>query len=475
MPNFSSGCSVFKGCSMSELQSTQLPISLVRPPGYKRKAGNANAVPAQRNATGRPVRVRRIRPLYAPLSLLKRSGLGPLPRCNQILSGIRSYKGQGSKTHACISNDIPYLINAFWRPNAGGSHPIQKGPYHACFSGNLAAFCIERFSPVGGIVHDPCGGRGTTAIQSALMGRIAYSTDINPLSLMMTRPRLRAITTDDIRAKLKTLDLQLKPIEHEDMLVFFHPQTLQQLEAMRRALAQFAPVDDAHPDPIWDWIRMAILFRLTGHTSAYLSRETVQPNAPTPTIAAQRRRNERSGLTAPERDLDEIIIARSKGFLRHGCVPNTHGHKLAVGAAWDTPWIADGTVDLTLTSPPFADVVDYAKDNWVRAWFAGVSLEDVGFSHHKSLTDWTNMVRRILIEQIRVVKPGGYIAIEVGEIRGGQVELERFVWDAAEGLPCKRICVVVNQQAFTKSAHTLGVTNGENGTNSNRIVILQRS
>jgi hypothetical protein len=33
----------------------------------------------------------------------------------------------------------------------------------------------------------------------------------------------------------------------------------------------------------------------------------------------------------------------------------------------------------------------------------------------------------------------------------------------------------MNQQDFTKSAHTAGITNGKRGTNSNRIVVLQRT
>ena len=65
-------------------------------------------------------------------------------------------------------------------------------------------------------------------------------------------------------------------------------------------------------------------------------------------------------------------------------------------------------------------------------------------------------------------------AFEVGEVRNGNVLLERLAWDAAEGLPFARLFVMVNQQEFTKTANCWGVRNNAKGTNTNRIVVLRR-
>ena len=450
-------------------------LTLDRPPGYKRR----HLTPIQHTTidVGTTSSIRRITPLPSVVAIQRCAfprAVAAIPDVDNVMRDIRAYDGQGRATEERVVDGVRYYINAFWPPNGGGSHALQKGPYHACFSGNLAAFVIGRFSSIGATVHDPHLGRGTTAIQSALMGRVAFGSDINPVSLMMARPRLAPIALDDITARLDALDLAPGRVENEDLLAFFHPSTLQELEAMRRILATNAQLEGDNPDRVLDWIRMAILFRITGHTPAYLSRQTVPPNQPTPTLSEQRRRNQRTGLPAPERDLRKIVLSRSRDFLRDGCVPDTQGHRLTVGPAWDTPWIANASVDLVLTSPPFADVVDYKRDNWLRAWFARVDLGDVAFSNHRSLPDWSAMIRRTLKEQMRIVRPGGYIAMEVGEIHKGTVHLERLVWSAAKGLPCHRIGVIMNQQDFTKSAHTAGITNGKRGTNSNRIVVLQR-
>jgi hypothetical protein len=79
-----------------------------------------------------------------------------------------------------------------------------------------------------------------------------------------------------------------------------------------------------------------------------------------------------------------------------------------------------------------------------------------------------------LEELARVTRPGGTVAFEVGEVRGGKILLERHVINAIAGLPFSVLGVMVNQQSFTKTANCWGVGNNSAGTNSNRIVLARR-
>lgn len=83
------------------------------------------------------------------------------------------------------------------------------------------------------------------------------------------------------------------------------------------------------------------------------------------------------------------------------------------------------------------------------------------------------MVNRVLKEQARILRPGGYVAFEVGEVRNGKVLLEKLVWRAAGGFRSNAFKVVVNDQEFTKTANCWGVSSNKGGTNSNRIVVLK--
>jgi hypothetical protein len=218
---------------------------------------------------------------------------------------------------------------------------------------------------------------------------------------------------------------------------------------------------------------MVALNRLTGHSPGFFSVYTMPPNQAV-SAQSQRKINERRRQTPPDRDVAKLILKKSASLLRHG-PPQPHPPALlTTGSADATPAIGTASVQLVVTSPPFLDVVQYADDNWLRCWFAGINLADGAISHHRTEAGWQQMIRDTLGELARIVRPGGHVAFEVGEVRGGKLLLERLVWDAAVGLPFDRLFVMINQQEFTKTANCWGVRNNFSGTNTNRIVVLRR-
>jgi hypothetical protein len=310
-------------------------------------------------------------------------------------------------------------------------------------------------------------GRGTTPVQAALMGRAAFGNDINPLSTLLTRPRLAPIDLAEVAAALRSVDWDSGAIERDDLLAFYHPDTLRHIEALRRWLTE------REGDRVAAWIGMVALNRLSGHSPGFLSGRSMPPNQAV-SVKAQLRINEKLGVSPPPRDVPAVLLRKTASLLRDGCAPTRVACGLSTGPAWDLPAIGDATIDLVVTSPPFLDVVRYAADNWLRCWFAGIDPDRVAIDMHRSEASWSAMVRRVLVELARVVRSGGHVAFEVGEVRGGSVLLERLVWTAAEGQGFQRLGVMVNDQDFTKTANCWGVTNGAKGTNSNRIVLLRR-
>ena len=128
-----------------------------------------------------------------------------------------------------------------------------------------------------------------------------------------------------------------------------------------------------------------------------------------------------------------------------------------------------------MTSPPFLDVVDYKTDNWLRGWFNGVDSATIPIWQLKKPADWVAAMARVFAELQRVLVPGGFVAFEVGEIRGGKVLMENLVVEAAAGTGLKPELLMVNQQDFTKTANCWGVSNQTKGTNTNRIILLRKA
>lgn len=130
-----------------------------------------------------------------------------------------------------------------------------------------------------------------------------------------------------------------------------------------------------------------------------------------------------------------------------------------------------------MTSPPFLDVVNYAKDNWLRCWFNGYDAKKIGrgITMSRTVADWQAAMQPVFAEIHRVTAPGGWLAFEVGEVRKGAVRLEDHVipLGLAAGFACN--AVLINRQRFTKTANIWGVANNRLGTNSNRIVVFRKS
>jgi hypothetical protein len=66
------------------------------------------------------------------------------------------------------------------------------------------------------------------------------------------------------------------------------------------------------------------------------------------------------------------------------------------------------------------------------------------------------------------------VAFEVGEIRKGNLELDKIIVPLGEKAGFKCEGILINQQDFTKTSNIWGVDNNESGTNSNRIVLLNK-
>ncbi len=267
--------------------------------------------------------------------------LSPAPGPANFLSHVKAFDQFGAKTAAFDEGGIPYLVNEFWTDVQRQAHSIHEVSYRACFKPQLPGFFIAGLTEPGDAVHDPFMGRGTTPIQAALMGRRPVGNDINPLSVLLTRPRLDPPTLPAIAARLNDVDWDHTAIEREDLLAFYHPATLRRLTALRSWLLKHAPLDNPNPDRETDWIRMVALNRLTGHSPGFFSGRTMPPNQAV-SVASQVKLNAKTGMVPPPRDIAAIILKKSASLLKDG-MPGPHppAH-LMVGPASETAGIPSG-------------------------------------------------------------------------------------------------------------------------------------
>ena len=416
-------------------------------------------------------------PLFAPVVKVRPTG--------DLFTQLREFTEFGERTREfeTKSSDgitsVPSFVNEFWTAGQRAADNLHEVSYRACFKPQLPRFFAERLTEPGEVVYDPFMGRGTTLLEAALLGRVPFGNDINPLSRMLIQPRLNPPDLSAVSERLREMDWRgAGEPEREDLLVFYHPETLREITALKAHLARKS--DAGTLDRVDEWIRMVALNRLTGHSGGFFSVYTLPPNQAV-SLKSQIKINEKRQQVPSRREVGKLILKKSRSLLGD-ITPETRetlgrvfeGARLTTAAASETREIPGETVALVVTSPPFLDVVDYAGDNWLRCWFAGIDPKSVALTQSSTVKDWQAAMTAVFGELRRVLRRGGHVAFEVGEVRHGKVKLEETVIACGRDAGLVPVLILINQQEFTKTANCWGVDNNAKGTNSNRIVLFRK-
>jgi len=375
---------------------------------------------------------------------------------------------------------IPKFINEFWTSKQRQNNPIHEVSYRACFKAELPRFFIKLLTKEKDIVYDPFAGRGTTIIEAALLNRNIIANDINPLSTILSKSRLFIPTYREVEERLKKIKFKAEGRADIDLSMFYHVDTESEIVSLRNYLIKKNKNEEE--DFIDSWIRMVATNRLTGHSTNFFSVYTLPPNQAV-TQERQKRINEQRKQKPEYKNVKKIILKKTRDLtssMNMNLVEQLK--KIGVKAkflnsdARDTRKIKNSSVTLTVTSPPFLDIVNYNEDNWLRCWFNNIDTNKISqkITITKKLNDWENIMGEVFGELFRITKQDGYIAFEVGEVRNGKVKLDEHIVPLGMKVGFECLGIIINLQEFTKTANIWGINNNKTGTNTNRIVLFKK-
>ncbi len=250
-------------------------------------------------------------------------------------------------------------------------------PYFAMFPESFAASHVEMFTKPDEYVFDPFCGRGTTVLQSLLMGRNAAGCDVNPVAYCVSGAKATPPSPEAIARRLDSLETRFADAprgqisaEKRALPPFFkwayNPETLSNLLFLRRVL-------DWRDDDVDRFVTALVLGSLHGEmdkSSAYFSNQMPRTISTKPeySIAYWRAR----GLHPPGRKVFDML--RKKAAYRLNVdLPKKRG-SVALIDVRDTADVfrrLHGKVKAVITSPPYLNVTRYEEDQWLRLWFLG--------------------------------------------------------------------------------------------------------
>ena len=292
----------------------------------------------------------------------------------------------------------------------------QLAPFVGKLKTGMVNTLIEHFSRPGDWVCDPLSGCGSVPLEAVLLGRKAKANDLSPYALCVTRGKLDAPPTvaeaetrcskllEYVDRHWKSQDL--RRVDHW-VRAFFHPRTL------KETLAAFKFCSKRR-----DWFLAACLCGILHHQRpGFLSypashmvpylRTTLFPPEKFPELYEYR----------PLADRLRKKVKRA--YRRHNMPSNWAARQYEVTSCNARSLLfEDESVDLVLTSPPYYDALDYARDNRLRLWFLG--LRDWRSLNGRLTTGnrkYEDQMAECIREMHRILRTGKPCVLVVGEVQ----------------------------------------------------------
>lgn len=250
-------------------------------------------------------------------------------------------------------------------------------PYFAMFPASFVAEWVRALTQPGDWVFDPFSGRGTTLLQSLLMGRRAAATDVNPVGYCISAakgdvPSLEALTLriQEIEHSLAEITCEERGLLRRNLPAFFRRcfywSTLDEILHCRQSLQWATNSTDR-------FLAALMLGSLHGDrdkSPSYFSNQMPRTISTKPEYSLNYWK--KHNLWPRRRQVFDLLRGRAHYRLDHGR-PAMCGRvalRDARHAHREFPELS-GKVKLVVTSPPYLDVTNYEEDQWLRLWFLG--------------------------------------------------------------------------------------------------------
>lgn len=272
---------------------------------------------------------------------------------------------------------------------------------------------VEAFSAQGERVLDPFCGSGTVLVEARLLGREPVGVDANPLAVRLSRLKVRGTTAEE-RARLLAAAGEAAAVAderraaksgpsrrygHEDVALF-DPHVLLELDGLRLGLDRVA---DAGARSDLELVLSSILIKVSRRAS-----DTAGHAAP---------RRIAGGYPARlfVRKTEELLgrLAAIEAPLAAAPAP-----RVLEGDARVLAGVADGSIALAVTSPPYPGVYDYlehheARLRWMRLRAERFSDAEIGarrrldpLGAEEGRVRWRREIGEVLGALRRALRPG---------------------------------------------------------------------
>lgn len=305
------------------------------------------------------------------------------------------YKQNGEPIRINFREIVPKLNS-----NERYSHLIHS--YPAKLLCHIPFFFLQTdyFCPKDGLVLDPFCGTGTVMLEANISGRKAIGADANPLAVLISQVKTTYIEKEDLQKTLRTIISRAKRIK--DTVTFdvssisrwFSKSTIQQLNHLESAINQVKDVEHRR-------FFMICLSNLVKKVSFADSNISVPVKLNPERFSNHTERMELAKFklkTLENVDVyDKFENVCQLNINRIDTLKNIYSNKIKseiisndarnlTNKLGSQDRLQDESVDLILTSPPYAGAQKYIRSSWLNLFWLGTKdSKDIRMLNQKNI------------------------------------------------------------------------------------------
>lgn len=337
--------------------------------------------------------------------------------------------------------DVGSSVESDAAEDAARAHVHGFHTYPARMHPTTARRLVEAFSRPGDSVLDPFCGSGTVLVEARAAGRVALGVDLNPLAVRLARRKAYPAGADERRALEEAAEKAAAVAE---------TRRKAKAGASHRYGREDVELFDPHVLLELDGLRLGIQELPKG-----ASRDTLALVLSSILVKVSKKRGDTVGATQPKRFASgfatRVFLDKARELSRklaeiEPALTSAPRAQVDEGDARDLGHLRPESVQLVVTSPPYAGVYDYLEHHRLRLRWLGLQERDLEQSEigaRRTLSKlpapdaWQSFfdeMSKVLVALHRVLVPSGKIVLVVGDATRGQEVLaaDELLSDAAE-------------------------------------------
>lgn len=292
--------------------------------------------------------------------------------------------------------------------------------YPAKFVPQIPNYFINKYTEENDIVLDPFVGCGTTMVECKLLNRKGIGIDLNPIATLISSSKINELSKDSehkINQVINEIRREINTLYNKNEFSYKIPEFYNRDHWFQLNVQKELTIIINHLNKIED--KKISTFLKTAFSAIIVNVSNQESDT---RYAAKNKNIEDFKTFEVFENKVNSMLPRIEDFSLESSKSDV---KIINGDSRYLDFLKENSVDLVVTSPPYANTYDYYLYHKLRMYWLGydvsiVKKKEIGSrdkhsSQKKDIDDFNDNIKLCFIEAVRVLKPNKYAIIVIGD------------------------------------------------------------